>query len=217
MRATPSSSDLAPFLDFALLRPDASAQDIERLCKEAQTRRLHGVCVHGSRVAQARMLLEETELKIVCAVGFPFGTAAGDVKRFEVEAAIDDGAHEIDLVLHVGMLKDGNDHLLLRELRDAVEAADERPVTIMLQTGLLSGEEMVRACQLCDDAGVQGIGALANFSDNGAGTETVKLLREAVDPKFEVKISGDIRDAKIVLAMMDAGATRAVVSGLPQL
>ena len=217
MRATPSSSDLAPFLDLALLRPDASAQDIERLCKEAQARRFHGVCVHGSRVEQARILLEETELKIVCAVGFPFGTASGDVKRFEAEAAIDDGAHEIDLVLHVGMLKDGNDRLLLRELRDVVEAADERPVTVMLQTELLSHDEMIRACQLCDDAGVQGIGALGNFSDNGADAETVKLLRETVDPKFEVKISGDIRDTKIVLAMMDAGATRVALPVLPVL
>ena len=217
MRATPSPSDLAPFLDFALLRPDATAQDIEQLCSEARTRRLHGVCVYGSRVEQARHLLEETELKIVCAVGFPFGTAAGDVKRFEVEAAIDDGAHEIDLVLHVGMLKDGNDRLLLRELRDVVEAADERPVTVMLQTGLLNRDEIARACQLCDDAGVQGIGALSDFSESEAAAETIKLLKDSVDPKFEVKVCGDIRDTKIVLATIDSGATRVSVPVLPSL
>jgi deoxyribose-phosphate aldolase len=130
------------------------------------------------------------------------------VKRFEAEAAIDDGAQEIDLVINLGRLKDGNNKYVLRELRDVVEAADERPVKVILETGLLSREEKIRACELVVESGAHFVKTSTGSNAGGATLDDVKLLREAVGEKFGVKASGGIRDLKAALAMIEAGATR---------
>jgi deoxyribose-phosphate aldolase len=203
-----SAARLAAFIDHTLLRPDATAQDIDRLCNEARTHRFYAVCVHGSRIEQARYLLEETDVKVAAVVGFPLGAASGDAKRFETEAAIDDGAQEIDLVLNIGKLKDGEEVLVLRELRDVVEAADERPVKVILETALLTREEKILACQLVTESGARFVKTSTGFGPGGATVEDVRLLREIVGPKFGVKASGGIRDLPTALAMIAAGATR---------
>jgi deoxyribose-phosphate aldolase len=214
-------TDLARLIDHTLLRAEATAADIEKLCAEAREHHFYSVCVNGSRVEQASYLLEDTDVKIVCVAGFPLGAASGDVKRFEAEAAIDDGAHEIDLVLNIGRLKDGDDKFVLRELRDVVEAADERPVKVILETCLLTRDEKIRACHLAVESGAQFVKTSTGLSSGGATVEDVKLLRETVGPKFGVKASGGIRDTRTALAMIEAGATRigasasvAIVQGL---
>src|SRR5687768_15366342 len=131
-----------------------------------------------------------------------------DVKRFETEAAIDAGAHEIDMVLNIGRLKDGDYKYVLRELRDIVEAADERPVKVILETCLLTEEEKIRACKLVVEAGAQFVKTSTGFSKAGATLEDVKLLRTEVGKDFGVKASGGIRDSVTALAMIEAGATR---------
>src|SRR5208283_2698293 len=128
-----SATQLAAFIDHTVLKADATAKDIEKLCAEAREHKFHSVCVNGSWVGQAGHFLEGTEVKVASVVGFPLGAMAADVKRFETEAAVDDGAHEIDVVLNVGRLKAGDDKHVLRELRDVVEAADERPVKVILE------------------------------------------------------------------------------------
>ena len=205
---TLSAADLARFIDHTLLKADTTAKDIEKLCAEAREHSFYGVCVNGSRVQQARHLLEETDIKVVCVVGFPLGAASGDAKRFETEAAIDEGAHEIDVVLNVGRLKDGDDKFVLRELRDVVEAADERPVKVILETCLLTHEEKIRACHLVVESGAHFVKTSTGFSTCGATIADVKLLRDTVGPEFGVKASGGIRDTKTVLSMIAAGATR---------
>ena len=112
-KPTLSPMQLAAYLDHTLLKGGATAKDIEKLCAEAREHRFYSVCVNGSRVRQARHLLEDTDVKVASVVGFPLGAMSGDAKRFETEAAIDDGAHEIDVVINVGLLKDGEDHLIL--------------------------------------------------------------------------------------------------------
>ncbi len=216
-----SAVQLAACLDHTLLKADACAKDIERLCVEARQHRLFSVCVNGSWVEQARHWLEESGVKVACVVGFPLGAMSADVKRYETEAAIDDGAHEIDVVVNIGRLKDGDDAFVLRELRDVVEAADERPVKVILETCLLTREEKLRACGLVVESGARFVKTSTGFSTSGATVEDVKLLREAVGPGFGVKASGGIRDAKTALAMIEAGATRigtsasvAIVTGL---
>jgi len=203
-----SATELAHFIDHTLLKTDATARDIEKLCAEAREYRFYSVCVNGSRVEQARHLLEDTDIKVACVVGFPLGAMSGDVKRFETEAAIDEGAHEIDVVLNLGRLKDGEDKYVLRELRDVVEAADERPVKVILETCLLTQDEKIRACQLVVESGAHFVKTSTGFSASGATMADVKLLRETVGPKFGVKASGGIRDAKTALEMIAAGATR---------
>lgn len=201
-------NDLARYIDHTLLRPEASAKDIETLCVEAREFRFFGVCVNGSRVELARHLLEDTEVKVVCVVGFPLGAMETDVKRLETEAAIDSGAHEIDVVLNLGRLKDHDDAFLLRELRDVVEAADERTVKVILETVLLTREEKIHACQLAVQAGAHFVKTSTGFAAGHATIEDVRLLRETVGPSFGVKASGGIRDAASALAMMEAGANR---------
>lgn len=207
-----SPKELARFIDHTVLKADASAQDIEKLCAEAREFGFFSVCVNGSRVAQARHLLEDSEVKVAGVVGFPLGAADSDTKRFETEAAIDNGAQEIDVVLNIGRLKEGDHAYVLRELRDVVEAAEERTVKVIMETCLLSREEKIYACQLIMESGAHFAKTSTGFSSGGATLDDIKLLREQVGPKFGVKASGGIRDTATALAMIEAGATRLGVS-----
>ena len=216
-----SSAQLAAYIDHTLLKPDATAKDIEKLCAEAHTHRFYSVCVNGSRVELARHLLEDSDVHVACVVGFPLGAGIPDAKRFETEAAVDDGAQEIDVVLNLGQLKDGNDKFVLRELRDVVQAADGNPVKVIIETCLLTHAEKIRACRLVVDSGAQFVKTSTGFSTGGATVDDVKLMRETVGANFGVKASGGIRDTQTALAMIAAGATRlgtsasvAIVKGL---
>ncbi|MHB1308713.1 MAG: deoxyribose-phosphate aldolase [Limisphaerales bacterium] len=200
--------DPASVIEHTLLRADATRQDIEHLCAEAHEHRFYAVCVNGSRVEQARHALEETEVKVVTVAGFPLGATDADAKRYEIEAALDAGAHEVDVVLNVGRLKDGDDRYVLRELRDLVEAADGAPVKVILETGLLTRVEIVRACQWVVEAEAAFVKTSTGFGPRGATVEDVLLLRESVGPNFGVKAAGGIRDLATARAMIEAGATR---------
>jgi len=200
--------DLARFIDHTLLQPEASLKDIEKLCAEAREHHFHAVCVNSSWVTQARHFLSGSDVKVATVVGFPLGATDCDAKRFETEAAIDNGAQEIDMVMHIGRLKGGDDQYVLRELRDVAEAAEERPLKVILETCLLTRAEKIRACQLVLDSGAQFVKTSTGFSSGGATIEDVKLLREIVGEKFGVKASGGIRDALTAVAMIQAGATR---------
>lgn len=208
-----TSQELARYIDHTILKADASAKDIEKLCAEAREHGFASVCVNGSRVIQAVHLLEETSVKVASVVGFPLGATDADTKRFETEAAIDNGAQEIDLVLNIGRLKDGDDAFVLRELRDVVEAADERPVKVIIEACLLTQEEKVRACHLILESGAHFVKTSTGFSTGGATLDDVRLLRETVGPKLGVKAAGGIRDTATALAMIEAGATRLGTSG----
>src|SRR5256885_15785391 len=178
-----SRAELARYIDHTLLHPEARRQDVARLCAEAREHGFHGVCVNGSRVELAYALLEDTEVKVIGLVGFPLGASDADVKRYETEVAIDHGAHEIEMVLNIGRLKDGDSSYVLRELRDIAEAADERPVNVILEIALLTPEEKNLACELALDSGV-------HFVCTGTGlkafvtVEDVRNLRKTVGEKF---------------------------------
>lgn len=220
-KADLSKDLLAKFIDHTLLKPEASKADIEKLCREALQHKFYSVCVNGSRVIQARALVEDSDVKVAAVVGFPLGAMDADAKRYETEIAIDHGAEEIDLVLNIGRLKEGDSKYVLRELRDVVEAADERPVKVIIESCLLTREEKIVACELVVESGAKFIKTSTGFSTGGATIDDVKLLREHVGPKFGVKASGGIRDTAAALAMIEAGATRlgtsagiAIVTGL---
>ena len=166
----------------------------------------HSVCVCGSRVELAHSLLEDSEVKVTGLVGFPLGAADADAKRYETEVAIDHGAQEIEAVLNIGRLKDGDDRYVLRELRDLAEAADERPVKIILETGLLTPEEVLRACELAVASGVHCV-CTGTGLRSAATVQDVQSLRAAVGEKFGVKAAG-LSDAQTAQALLEAGATR---------
>src|SRR6266516_712361 len=200
--------DLARFIDHTLLQPEASLKEIEKLCAEAREYHFHAVCVNSSWVTQARHFLSGSAVKVATVVGFPLGATDSDAKRFETEAAIDNGAQEIDVVINIGRLKDGDDQYVLRELSDVVEAAAERPVKVIIETCLLAGAEKIRACRIVLDGGAQFVKTSTGFSTGGATVADVKLLREIVGETFGVKAAGGIRDTQTALAMIEAGATR---------
>jgi deoxyribose-phosphate aldolase len=219
-----SPIDLARFIDHTLIRANATIRDIEKLCAEAREHKFHSVSVNGSWVVAARHFLEGSEVKVGCAVGLPFGAMTSDAKRFETEAAIDDGAQEIDVMLNVGRFKDADDKYVLRELCDVVEATDEHTVKVILETCLLTDEQKIRACKLVVESGAHFVKTSTGYSTGGATVADVKLLRATVGPEFGVKASGGIRDTQAALAMIEAGATRlgasasvAIVSGLAQI
>jgi deoxyribose-phosphate aldolase len=218
-----TTTQLAAYIDHTLLRPEATINDIKHLCAEAREFGFSSVCVNGSWVAQAAHFLDGSNVKVSCVVGFPLGAMAGDVKRFETETAVDDGAHEIDVVLNIAHLKQGEDRLVLRELIDVAEAADEHTVKVILETCLLTDEEKVRACQLIVESGAHFVKTSTGFGAMGATVADVQLLRKTVGPKFGVKASGGIRDTDTALALIQAGANRlgtssgvAIIKGLPQ-
>jgi deoxyribose-phosphate aldolase len=201
-------ADLARFIDHTLLSADATPRDIERICAEAREHNFFSVCVNGCWVATAYHLLEDSDIKVVGVVGSPLGAMTSDSKRFEAEAAVDDGAHEIDMMLNVARLKSGDDKYVLREIVDVVEAADERPVKVILETCLLTDEEIIRACHLIVESGAQFVKTSTGFGIGGATVADVKLIRAAVGQKFGIKASGGIGDAQTAFAMIEAGATR---------
>jgi deoxyribose-phosphate aldolase len=201
-------ADLARLMDHTLLKAEATRADIEQLCREAREHGFFSVCVNGSRLIQAHAFLEGSAVQICAVIGFPLGAADSDVKRFETEAAIDADAHEVDVVLNIGRLKDGDFSYVLRELNDVVEAADERPVKVILETGLLTRDEKLTACRIVVDSGAHFVKTSTGFTGTGATLDDVRLLRAAVGAKFGVKASGGIRDTATALAMLDAGASR---------
>ena len=201
-------SDLAKFIDHTLLKPDASRAQIETLCAEAAEHSFATVCVNGSRVELAHSLLEECDVQVATVVGFPLGAADADAKRYETEAAVDAGAGEIDMVMNVGRFLDGENDYIVREIRDVVEAADDRVVKVILETCLLTEEQIAQACKLVVQAQAHFVKTSTGFGSAGATVEHVKLMRETVGQFAGVKAAGGIRDATTAQAMVEAGATR---------
>lgn len=206
--SAPSKEILASAIECALFDPLARRTDIERLCAEAREKKWHAVAVNSANVELAYTLLEESDVKVVALVGFPFGTSEADVKRYEVETAIDYGAHEIDYVINLGRLKDSDHKFILREMRDIAESADELPVKAILETHLLTIEERILACQLALDGGIQFVSTSTDFNAPSVNAEDVKLLRETVGPEFGIKAAGQIRDVATAQKLIEAGATR---------
>jgi len=212
--------ELAPYIDHTLLKADATRAQLEKLCAEAIEHQFATVCVNGSRVELAYSLLEESDVQVCAVVGFPLGTMDADAKRYETEAAVDSGAGEIDMVMNVGRFKDGEHDYIVREIRDVVEAADDRVVKVILETCLLSDDEIVQASKLVVQAQAHFVKTSTGFGSAGATLEHVKLMREAVGQFAGVKAAGGVRNAEDAHSMVEAGATRigtsngvAIVSG----
>ncbi len=204
-----SPTEIAARLDAAFWKPAAPATEFAAFCARARERKYRAVCVNGARVALAAAGLEDSPVQVVALVGFPLGTSDGDVKRYEAEVAVDFGAQEIELILNLGDLKQGNNKALLRELWDVIEAVDERPVCAVLETQALTRAEIANACAILLDSGVHSVSTGTDFwPDSRISTDDVKALREALGPKFIVKAAGNLRDAEAVLALLEAGATR---------
>lgn len=195
-------------IDLISLRPDASRAEVEHLCIEAREQGCLAICVPGSRVSVAAALLEESRVKVSALIGFPFGNCDADVKRYEIEAAIDAGAQEFDAVLNLGWIRDGSDRSILRELRDLREAAEERPVKAVLEFGLLTSDEIRRATALILEAELQFVVTATGCAARPTTPADVALLRETAGPDLGIKAVGSIHSPADARLLVEAGANR---------
>lgn len=213
---SPSPAELPGRIESGLSRYiGVKRADIEALCAGARERSYRAVCVTSSCVELARALLEDSSVQVVALVGFPHGAIDSDAKRFETEVVVDQGAHEVDFVLNLGMLKDGDHKAVLREMRDIVEAADERPVTAVLESHLLTHDEKIRACELALDSGVKHVSASLHFNAVNPMVGEVALLHKTLGDELGIKTFADIQTVRQAMELLDAGATRiGVMSGV---
>ena len=196
------------YIDHTLLKPDASKEDIVRLCKEALKYDFASVCVNPSRIETAVQILQGSDVKVCCVIGFPLGAMSTDAKVFEAADAVKRGAQEIDMVLNIGWLKDGDDDAVRKEIRAVKEAVGGRVLKVILETCLLNEAKIVRACRDSVDGGADYVKTSTGFSAGGAKTEDVALMRKTVGSRAGVKASGGIRTPEAFRAMIEAGANR---------
>ena len=196
-------------IDHTLLKQTATREDIRKLCREAVDYGFYSVCVQPVYVSDcADFLKDAPQIKIACVVGFPMGENKTETKVFETKRAVADGADEIDMVICISAVKNANYSYVKREIRQIVKAAKGAPVKVILETSLLSHEEMVKAAQCAKDAGAAFVKTSTGYFGEGAKTEDVRLLKETVKGACSVKASGGVRDAVQFRAMLGAGADR---------
>ncbi len=196
-------------IDHTLLKQDATKQQIEKLCAEAKEYLFASVCVNPTWVKTSAELLTGTPVKVCTVIGFPLGASTPETKAYETKDAIQNGAGEIDMVLNVGALKSEDLALVKRDIEAVVEAAKGKAIVkVILETCLLTKEEIKVASQLSKASGADFVKTSTGFSTGGATVEDVTLMREVVGPNLGVKASGAVRSLEDVEKMIEAGATR---------
>ena len=196
------------FIDHTILKPEASEAQVVKLCEEAKEFDFASVCVNPCHVALCAKLLANTDVKVCTVIGFPLGANTAEVKGFETKNAVDNGATEIDMVINVGALKDKKYDVVFNDIKAVVDNAMGKLVKVILETCLLTPEEIVKACELSKDAGADFVKTSTGFNKYGATVEDVALMRKTVGPEMGVKASGGVRTLEDLEVMVEAGATR---------
>lgn len=211
---TDANKPLATYIDHTLLKPETTAEMIDKLCQEAKENEFFAVCVNPYWVRRSKRNLQGSQVKVATVIGFPLGANTAEVKAFEATKAIEDGADELDMVINIGALKSGDDGTVLQDIAAVVAVAENHArVKVIIETGLLTNEEKKRACRLSKEAGAHFVKTSTGFGAGGATVEDIKLMREAVGPELGVKASGGVRTREDADAMITAGATRIGTSG----
>lgn len=200
--------DLASYIDHTLLKPEATGPQIDQLCREAMQHKFCAVCINPYWVKRAYETLQSSGVKVATVVGFPLGAATTSMKAMETKEAIANGADEIDMVINLGELKEGEKGRVLEDIRAVVEAAEGRIVKVIIETGMLTPEEMITACLISKEAGAHFVKTSTGFLGEGATIEAVTLMRRTVGTSMGVKASGGIRDREKAIEMIEAGASR---------
>ena len=203
---------MASLIDQTLLKPDATKNDIRRLCQEAMNYGFWSVCVNPSYISLAATILRDTEVKICSVVGFPLGANTPEVKALEAEKALRDGANEIDMVINLGALKSGDYELVKRDItyvvKQGIRFQRDTIVKVIIETGLLSDNEKALACQVVKESGANFVKTSTGINTRGATVQDVKFIRKLVGPDFGVKASGGIRTYGEAVKLIEAGANR---------
>lgn len=198
---------LAKYIDHTLLKPDATPDEIKRLCAEAREYGFASVCVNSCYAALASAELEGSGVEVCCVVGFPLGAMDMASKAIEARNAVAAGAQEIDMVMNIGRLKGAEYEYVRADIATVVQTAGV-PVKVIIETCLLSDDEKRWACQIAEQAGAAFVKTSTGFSTGGATAEDVRLMRETVSERVRVKAAGGIRDYETAMAMIEAGADR---------
>lgn len=199
---------LSRYIDHTLLKAEAQTAKIEKLCAEARDNRFFSVCVNTSYVKTCAELLKGSDVKVCCVVGFPLGAMDTASKAFETATAIANGAHEIDMVIQIGALKDRRLDYVRDDIKAVVDAAKGHTVKVIIETSLLNEEDKILACKAALAAGAHFVKTSTGFGGGGATVDDVKLMKSVVGSQMEVKASGGIKDINTAKAMIEAGATR---------
>jgi deoxyribose-phosphate aldolase len=205
------SQDLARYIDHTLLNPAATAEEISRLCVEANQHNFFAVCVNPSYVRQAVRELSSSNVAVASTVGFPLGANLTDTKIAEAQRAIFEGAEELDMVINIGALKDKNLEYVLAEIQSVVKVAKGQAVKVIIECDLLTREEKIEATKLCIEAGAAMVKTSTGFVKEGKGAvvEDIVLFKETIgEGPLKIKASGGIRSYEQAKALIDAGAVR---------
>lgn len=203
--------DISKYIEHTLLKQDATKDGLEKLFEEAIQNNFLGVCVNPCFVKDAKKFLKNSNVKIVTVIGFPLGANTPEVKAFETKKAIEDGADEIDMVINVSKLKDKDYDYVKNDIEIVRHACPDNILKVILETDLLTKDEIKKACEICIDAKADLVKTSTGFVKNGVGAkvEDVELMYQTVSPFcLKVKASGGIRDSEKALALIKAGATR---------
>jgi deoxyribose-phosphate aldolase len=205
-----TARDWASLIDHTLLKPEATDEDIKKLCAEAARFHFASVCVNPTWVQAAACNLRGSGVPVCTVIGFPLGATLPDVKAYEARRAIFDGAREVDMVINVGALKSGDDCLVEYDIHSVVQVAHESNVTckVIIETALLTDDEKVRACIAAKNAGADFVKTSTGFSKGGATVADIALMRRTVGSELGVKASGGVKGLEDARALVEAGATR---------
>ncbi|TGY43823.1 deoxyribose-phosphate aldolase [Clostridium sartagoforme] len=204
-----NKNELAKMIDHTILKPEATEKEVEKLCKEALEYNFASVCINPSMVEKAAEMLEGSDVKVCTVIGFPLGATTTEVKAFETEDVIKKGATEVDMVINVGKLKEGNLDYVKKDIEAVVKAAKGKALTkVIIETCLLTDEEKVTACKLSKEAGADFVKTSTGFSIGGATAKDIKLMRETVGEELGVKASGGVRSLEDAELMIENGASR---------
>jgi len=205
----PASDGLASLIDHTMLKPDATREEIEQLCREALQFCFASVCVNPNWVPLCASLLSGSGVKVCTVIGFPFGTHLPDVKAYEARRAVEQGADEVDMVINIGSLKSKDYALVEQDIRGVVKGVGKDTIVkVILETALLSRDEKIMGSTLAKAAGADFVKTSTGFAGGGATVDDIRLMRETVGPEIGVKASGGIRTPEDVKKMVEAGATR---------
>ncbi|WP_331487992.1 deoxyribose-phosphate aldolase [Caminicella sporogenes] len=201
--------ELQKYIDHTLLKPQATEEQIIKVCSEAKKYGFASVCVNPYYTSLVRKELEGTNVKTCVVIGFPLGANTKEVKAFETKQAIENGAQEVDMVINIGALKDKKYDVVRDDIKAVVDAAKGKAlVKVIIETCLLTDEEKIKACEIAKEAGADFVKTSTGFSTGGATVEDVKLMRKTVGPDMGVKASGGVRSKEDAEAVINAGANR---------
>ena len=205
---------LSKYCDYTILKSDAKEDDVKKIVKAAIENDCASVCVNQYRTKMVAELLKDTSVKSCTVVGFPLGAVTTEVKIFETTISINDGADEIDMVINIGALKDKNYEYVRRDIEYVKAACGNRILKVIIETCLLTEEEIIKACEIVALAGADYVKTSTGFSTGGAKVEDIKLMKKNIPETMKVKASGGIRDKESALSMIEAGADRIGTSTL---